>query len=1699
MAKGTGGWISTVLFAASWFAGPFAPLLLMASGIAAVAETHYQEAAARRRLQASFDKSGDNVAVGSPTYSWVGPQTISNPSMPVPLIYGSVKVGGNIVNSWAETVTIYQTKWVGFDPTIISASGFKSVIRTPANIRGVRVKSFKFDDRSGITVKVSYKKTGGSEWILYRNFNGDSNLKSDQEYIIINPGNYLDGYQWDIEIDIYNPWNLSSSWGTRAHQLFHNNYYGAEENTDNVDNVSGHHDYQYITLALAEGEISNISGEMLNDNLLSNYSPDYYDIEKRFGTNEQLSINWADIISTESTPNVELLYDTNSSAFTTQTTDAESVILIFSLPYGLYQIASGKYASWSIDLSIEYTLTSDGAWASSKTKTVTLNGKNANPFKYSAKIDIPQGAYKIRIKKTSPDPNTTGDPQTVGEIWWAGLLEYTSQAQSYPNTALAAVKLRATDQISGGLPQFTFLVDGKIVDVPLLTISSIEMTYENTYWDGTNYRLLGAEGGNAKDAICTDTGSFTRQFTRNPIWQIRDLCLSPVYGLGQYMTSMSDVDLRVLAKYCDELVDAGLGDGTTQKRFILDISVDSQSNAPSILESMLSTFRGFYVWSEGKLKLKIDKAENSVQLFTMGNIIEDSLTINYSSANDKYNAVKVQYVDSTPEGEFRLTDVMIYDTTSTAPTRIEEFTYTGITRRAQAVRMGRYLLNQTKYITESIQFRAGLDAIACEAGDVIEFAHDVTGYGIGSGRIKAATINTVTFDQQITLQSGPTYKIKVKLTDDTIEERTISEAPGSYYKVTIYPNFSSTPPIDSIYSVGETNKVTKPYRVLDVSRESSQERQITAIEYNSSIYSDTGDNVGTVVYTSLQNPLAIPESVTNLTAKEVIIDPGDGTKNIAIQVGWSPPSSITDPSTKPILTTATTGGSIAANTYYVKYTWVGKGGETLSSPSENITTTGATSTITVRVPFFPNYITSAKVYVSSTSGSEKYQNLISTTNGTVTLTTISGSGALVPTINTTSSDTNYDHGKVYLSENNGALWELKGEGRGSFLITNIYRVAYLVAVASVSKYGIAQNVSQAAKVSVSMLGDTTPPGDVTFIDANYLTTDDATYLTNSPEASYHTVNDNWNFIYGIKLRWTPVTDSDLAGYEIRKENDNWGIDNEHFIYRGMNTYLIYENPKVASYAFYVKAYDTSGNYSSNAGAISLSNSTPSLSEIYTDFTGKDCYLWWQEVQDTDFKEYHVFVYSDSGRTKLIRMERLANNEYYYTYEKNIQDNKYPGLRTLYFTIKALDVIGQTGTQNVVATNLPPDPPTKLQIIEFFGWTYLRWKESKDPDLKGYYVYVDDVQTQFVSQPSYRHNGDINTLYTYYVKATDTFGEGNRSLTIQGTPKGLSITPTDIEDFALGASKWNLKIPVLEQDGWTNNSPSAGYVAWNTHNLFYGGAKYVITAGSTNLKYIYWTGGTTYQASNTNPTLSNSQFIIATNVSGYHDLAWNAIANEVIGSAYLQKASIGDAHIDVLTVDVLSSGTINSQVITLAVTEGLGDTAIKAGKDDFGDTTNGFILGLDDSDSNKAKFEIGDANNWMKWNGSSLDIMSTVRKGAAEYGSTVAISDVSWTDIVTINFTTGGGDVMIWARAAFTTTIAPEQVQVRIYKGSDVIDADHLYIGTTGIYGTERTTQFGLLTGLAAGTYTFGLTALAVLTTGTIARGGSKIMVMEVGK
>ena len=261
----------------------------------------------------------------------------------------------------------------------------------------------------------------------------------------------------------------------------------------------------------------------------------------------------------------------------------------------------------------------------------------------------------------------------------------------------------------------------------------------------------------------------------------------------------------------------------------------------------------------------------------------------------------------------------------------------------------------------------------------------------------------------------------------------------------------------------------------------------------------------------------------------------------------------------------------------------------------------------------------------------------------------------------------------------------------------------------------------------------------------------------------------------------------------------------------------------------------------------------------------------------------------------------------------------------------------------------------------------------------------------------------------------SIGDDASYLTWDGTTLSVSggITPTSgsvidgayLEDNSVASASANLSMR-----GWTFSgtfsSTDADTVSWTSGTFTASdGTAYTITSGNTGnmtaQTYIYLDIAISTTALQTTTTAStaigNGKVLIAVaknqttkatlqvfgGSGGVTILVDNLVANAtatnefVSNTAQIANAIITNAKIADLAVSKLTTGTITSKEITLAVTDNTGDSKIQAGKTDFTNTENGFILGIDDSDANKAKLYIGDSTYYLNWDGSALTVKGKV--------------------------------------------------------------------------------------------------------------------------
>ncbi len=709
----------------------------------------------------------------------------------------------------------------------------------------------------------------------------------------------------------------------------------------------GNDQYLYSQLALCEGEIEPISTDdiLINNNPIDNYEEVAYSF--RQGTESQIldpsvatmknlelystaHMKWFDKISTAAVFSSEVSYGTPVEK-TTSGNAVEGIELEIVLPQGLFYVNDkGHLTNKTVQFKIEYKKHSDvdwtiyqryvaeyyvteyewyyvDDWTWEKTYTWSTSSPGSSWAKTGRSRQIRQGdqyydywyitaaqrspirkqyliaeleadQYDIRVTKLSANATDTRSSNT---LYWNGFNELNYKKLYYPFLALLGLKIKATGQLSGGAPQISTLIRRKSIDV-----------YD-------------------------ENGTFVKTVrSNNPAWVAWDLLTNKRYGAGKDYNRVDYAAFSAFADWCDEKVPSGKG--YDERRADFNGLIDFQSNIWDVLQKVCSVGHGAPIIYGTKYSVVVDKPTTPTQLFSMGNIIKGSYKTAYTGVQDLSNEIEVSYLDKDANYTKQVVSVILGE--GGKKTTIQSL---GTTSQTQAIRLGRYLLQCNDKQRRIVEFDANIDAIACKIGDVIYFAHDVPKWG-DSGRIVDITSTSVTIDRQVYCESAKTYKVTVRVSDDSIQTATLDHvaSDGDYETFTFSAfslgtiinggNASSTygptygggdsatssftqtftcgdasssyasPLVYDVYTFGEENKEYLKLRVTSISRKNDHTRHFVCLDYNESILTDTTEP------TLIDRPSSLTgfASITNLEATEHLEKKADGTIVPFIDLTW---------------------------------------------------------------------------------------------------------------------------------------------------------------------------------------------------------------------------------------------------------------------------------------------------------------------------------------------------------------------------------------------------------------------------------------------------------------------------------------------------------------------------------------------------------------------------------------------------------------------------------------------------------------------------------------------------------------------------------------------------------------------------------------------------------------------------------------------
>lgn len=518
-----------------------------------------------------------------------------------------------------------------------------------------------------------------------------------------------------------------------------------------------------------------------------------------------------------------------------------------------------------------------------------FSGKTTTKYERTHRIELPAATsgWQIRVVRITPNStsSTIADTTVVDAV-----TEVIDAKLRYPGSAMIGVQFDASQFQS--IPTRSFDLYGRIIRVP--SNYDADTRIYTGVWDGT----------------------FKSAWTDNPAWIFYDLLLHYRYGLG-HLLNASQVDkweLYRIGQYCDGMVSDGKGG--THPRFTCNLYLSVRADALRVLQDLSTCFRGMAYWAGGSVMAIADIPEDPVYTYSNANVIDGKFGYFGSAKKTRYTVALVSWND--PDDFYRPKVEYVDDQAGIARYGIQqtEITATGCTSQAQAQRVGKWALLTNRLETETVGFSVGLDGTLARPGQIIRVAdNDRAGRRIG-GRLRAATLDTLILDADVTAYPGDT--ITLIMPNGKAVSRVIKSAgypltwdgtgitwdngnitldatglPTEVQQVVLDVELDDLPPKHSMWAIDSPTLAVQQFRVMSVVEDSSDTEikfTVSAVRHNSSKYGaiDNGSKIErppvTVIPPSVQPP---PTNVT--VSNDHFVDQGSAVS--VMTIAWEKPAS----------------------------------------------------------------------------------------------------------------------------------------------------------------------------------------------------------------------------------------------------------------------------------------------------------------------------------------------------------------------------------------------------------------------------------------------------------------------------------------------------------------------------------------------------------------------------------------------------------------------------------------------------------------------------------------------------------------------------------------------------------------------------------------------------------------------------------------
>lgn len=581
-------------------------------------------------------------------------------------------------------------------------------------------------------------------------------------------------------------------------------------------------DEQYLNLLYCGGygPVDSIDNIRIDYTDIGNFSG--VQLETRLGTNDQKPISFFKNTPLDQSVGVELMQG-QAVARTSDSTKASALDVTLEFPAGLYHVNDkGDYDNATATFLLEYRKGQGDSWHNFKkddtgyhySVTAATNSALRRTFSVTG---LEAGQYDVRVTAV----NKPSSSRYQSMVNWSIMTSYIDGIYSRPNKVLVALRIKANNQLSGGVPSLNWRQTRK------------------TVWVHN-----------------PETGYYEQRAADNPIWACYDIlhgCRSlkniktseNEYVVAGYPASCLDAywqQWKSAAAYADEEITNQ--DGEKEPRYRFDAFFDTAQKRWNAAQRAANVGHAVIIPHGRNIGIVVDRPGHITQIFGEGRTTVSSVKGSFSSTEDRARAIEVTYNDG--QNDFKNTVMTVRSpnyNTDRSSDNTAQLTLFGVKRRSQAYREAITALATNERQLQFIELSTDIDAIVAEYGDIVGFNHAVSRLGIASGRIVSATATTVKLDKTVQLDASKKYEIYISLSNDSLIRRDVvaETAETDTLKLTTPFESAALPQSFDNYAFGEVDKAVKPFRIVNAERDGDLKVSLKLAEYDEAMYSDELD------------------------------------------------------------------------------------------------------------------------------------------------------------------------------------------------------------------------------------------------------------------------------------------------------------------------------------------------------------------------------------------------------------------------------------------------------------------------------------------------------------------------------------------------------------------------------------------------------------------------------------------------------------------------------------------------------------------------------------------------------------------------------------------------------------------------------------------------------------------------------------------